>query len=342
MTHKYSLIPFCASKTIKFTLLSLCCLCFITLTSPLNAEPTGQLAYAVNGFDENLGRFDWNLYATALRGTKDFTAIPLNHKGMYPSWGPNGDLLYFIQRDKGHSDVYSINPDNPKNKKLVTPISGTYRFLSVSPQGRQLAFNGYTVDQLPQENQIWVLDIESGEMEVMTQVPHLGWPYSFWGISWSPNGKRLAFSLSRPGWLEHLYLLDVETKEIEVLTELNKDFYPVWAPGGDRILFLRWNREFDTFCTIDIETKEIVALFDVDKATGYWGDWSPEGDYIAYSRWGSVYLYDFATDETQEIVEVDGSIFVISWLRDIRILPVEAQQKLVTTWSAIKREAAQQ
>ena len=72
------------------------------------------------------------------------------------------------------------------------------------------------------------------------------------------------------------------------------------------------------------------------------GDWSPEGDYIAYSRWGSVYLYDFATDETQEVVEVDGSIFVISWLRDIRILPVEAQQKLVTTWSAIKREAAQQ
>ncbi|MDE0426590.1 MAG: hypothetical protein OXN25_17200 [Candidatus Poribacteria bacterium] len=341
MTHKYSLIPFFAAKTIKFTLLSLCCLCLITLTSPLNAEPTGQLAYAVNGFDENLGRFDWNLYATALRGTKDFTAIPLNHKGMYPSWGPNGDLLYFIQRDKGHSDVYSINPDNPKNKKLVTPISGTYRFLSASPNGRQLAFNGYTVDQLPQENQIWVLDIESGEMEVMTQVPHLGWPYSFWGISWSPNGKRLAFSLSRPGWLEHLYLLDVETKEIEVLTELNKDFYPVWAPGGDRILFLRWNREFDTFCTIDIETKEIVPLFDVDKATGYWGDWSPEGDYIAYSRWGSVYLYDFATDETQEIVEVDGSIFVISWLRDIRILPVEAQQKLVTTWSAIKRETTQ-
>ena len=74
------------------------------------------------------------------------------------------------------------------------------------------------------------------------------------------------------------------------MTELNKDFYPVWAPGGDRILFLRWNREFDTFCTIDVDTKEIEALFDVDKATGYWGDWSPEGDYIAYSRWGSVYF----------------------------------------------------
>lgn len=342
MTRKYSLIPFYFSKHIRLVLLSVLFLSFLSITSQGVAEPSGQLAYAVNGFDENLGRFDWNLYATALRGTKDFNAISLNHKGMYPSWGLNGDLLYFIQRDKGQSDVYSINPENPKNKKRITPISGTYRFLSVSPNGKKLAFNGYTIDQLPQENQIWILEVETGEMEVMTQVPHLGWPYSFRGISWSPNGKQLAFSLSRPGWLEHLYLLDVETKEIEILTELNKDFYPVWNPQGDRILFLRWNWEFDTFCTIDVETREIEPLFDVDKATGYWSDWSPEGDYIAYSRWGSVYLYDFATGETQEIVEVDGSIFIVAWLRDIKILPVAPREKLVTTWSSIKRSATQQ
>ncbi|MDE0012110.1 MAG: hypothetical protein OXU36_13255 [Candidatus Poribacteria bacterium] len=342
MTRKYRLISSYFSKRLRLALLSVLFLSFLSITSQGVAEPSGQLAYAVNGFDENLGRFDWNLYATALRGTKDFNAISLNHKGMYPSWGLNGDLLYFIQRDKGQSDVYSINPENPKNKKRITPISGTYRFLSVSPNGKKLAFNGYTVDQLPQENQIWILEVETGEMEVMTQVPHLGWPYSFRGISWSPNGKQLAFSLSRPGWLEHLYLLDVETKEIEILTELNKDFYPVWNPQGDRILFLRWNWEFDTFCTIDIETREIEPLFDVDKATGYWSDWSPEGDYIAYSRWGSVYLYDFATGETQEIVEVDGSIFIVAWLRDIKILPVEPREKLVTTWSSIKRSATQQ
>ena len=342
MTRKYSLRPIYTARRVRLALLAVLCLTLISFTSQGATEPNGHLAYAVNGFDENLGRFDWNLYATALRGTKDFTAIPLNHKGMYPSWGPNGDLLYFIQRGKGDADIYSINPESPKNKKRITPISGTYRFLSVSPNGKQLAFNGYTIDQLPQENQIWVLDIDSGEMDVMTQVPHLGWPYSFYGISWSPNGKRLAFSLSRPGWLEHLYLLDIETKEIEILTELNKDFYPVWSPDGTRILFLRWNREFDTFCTIDIETKTIQPLFDVDKATGYWGDWSPEGDYIAYSRWGSVYIYDFNTDETQEVVEVDGSIFIISWLRDGEILPVEPRDKLVTTWSSIKRRTMQQ
>lgn len=341
MTPKYSIIRLYASKTAMFAFLGVLILTLVSFTSLGEAEPTGYFAYAVNGFDENLGRFDWNLYITEISGTKDLKAVSLNHKGMYPSWGPNGDVLYFIQRGKGHADIYSVDPENPKNKKRITPISGTYRFLSVSPDGKKLAFNGYTLDQLPQENQIWVLDVETGEMEVMTQVPHLGWPYSFYGISWSPSGKRLVFSLSRPGWLEHMYLLDVETKEIEVLTELHKDFYPVWSPDGNRILFLRWNREFDTFYTIDVETKAIEPLFDVDKATGYWGDWSPEGDYIVYSRWGSIYLYNFATDETEAIVEVDGSIFVIAWSREGAVLAVEPEEKLVTTWSALKRSVDQ-
>ena len=338
MYYKYTRPLFCTSKMIGFALLSVFFLTLLPFASLGEAAPTGYFAYAVNGFDENLGRFDWNLYITEISDTKDLKAVALNHKGMYPSWGPNGEVLYFIQRDAGHSNVYSINPESPKNKKLITPSAGTYRFLSVSPNGKKLAFNGYTINQLPQENQIWVLDIETGEMEVMTAVPHQGWPYSFWGISWSPNSKRLAFSLSRPGWLEHLYLLDIETKEIEILTELHKDFYPVWAPDGQHILFLRWNREFDTFCTIDIETKTIEPLFDVDKATGYWGNWSPEGDYIVYSRWGSIYLYDFETDETEAIVEVDGSIFVIAWSREGAVLAVEPQEKLVTTWSNLKRK----
>ena len=338
MFHTYTRPPYFTLKTVGFAVLGMLLLTLLPFASLGEAALTGNLAYAVNGFDEHLGRFDWNLYTTTMKGTKDLRAAPLNLKGMYPSWGPNGELLYFIQRDAGHSNVYSINPENPKNKKLITPSAGTYRFLSVSPNGKKLAFNGWTINQLPQENQIWVLDIDTGEMEVMTAVPHQGWPYSFWGISWSPNSKRLAFSLSRPGWLEHLYLLDVETKEIEILTELHKDFYPVWAPDGQRILFLRWNREFDTFCIIDVETKTIETLFDVDKATGYWADWSPGGDYIAYSRWGSIYLYDFATDETEVIVEVDGSVFVIAWLRDGQLLPVEPQEKLVTTWGNLKRK----
>ena len=114
MFYKYGRSPFFASKTVGLALLGVLFLTFIPFVSLGEAALTGNLAYAVNGFDENLGRFDWNLYTTTIKGTKDLRAIPLNVKGMYPSWGPNGDLLYFIQRDAGHSNVYSVKPENPK------------------------------------------------------------------------------------------------------------------------------------------------------------------------------------------------------------------------------------
>ncbi len=333
------------SKAANNSRYQLCILVFLILgvcwMAPfVQAEPSGRLTYSVNGFDEDLGRFDWNLYTTALSGTKNLRAIPLNHKGMYPSWGVDGKVLYFVQWDAGHSDIYSVRPDTPKNKTRITEISGTYRFLTASPDGKQLAFSGWTIEQVPQENQIWVLDTASGEMEAVTEVLHLGWPYSFHGISWAPSGKRLVFSIARPGWLEQLYLLDIETEEIEILTELNKDFYPVWAPDGKRILFLRWNREFDTFYTIDVETRVLEPLFNVDKATGYWSDWSPDGQYLVYSRWGTIYVYDTLTEETEELVEVEGSIFVIAWLRE-GSLSVKPREKLVTTWGKIKSTVSQ-
>ena len=319
-------------KRISFGLI----LVFLCLPITVDAAPTGRIAYAVSGFNNKLGRLDFNLHMTTFTENGDFKTTPLNQSGMYPAWGPEGDTLYFIQRADTQSHIFSININNPKNKTLLTEISGTYRFLAVSPNGKKLAFNGWTREQQQQDNQVWVLDIETGEMEAVTAIPHFGRSFFFWGISWAPNSRQLAFSLERPGGLEQLYLLDLETKEIEILTELNIDFYPVWSPDGTKILFRRWNREFDTMSTIDVETRVIKPLFDVDKQTGMWTDWSFDGQSIIFSRWGAFYLHDLLTGKTEQLFEVEGSIFVISWWKH-EVLAVEPKRKLTTTWGEVKR-----
>jgi Tol biopolymer transport system component len=311
-------------------------LVLLCLPFDVDAAPTGRIAYAVSGFNEKLGRLDFNLHMTTFTEKGDFKTTSLNQSGMYPAWGPKGDTLYFIQRAATESNIFSIDINNPRNKTQLTQISGTYRFLAVSPNGKKLAFNGWTREQQQQENQIWILDIDTGEMEAVTAIPHFGRTFFFWGISWAPNSKQLAFSLERPGGLEQLYLLDIETKEIEILTENNIDFYPVWSPDGQNILFRRWSREFDTMSTIDVETRAIKPLFDVDKQTGMWTDWSFDGQSIIYSRWGAFYLHDLLTSKTEQLFEVDGSIFVISWWRH-EVLPVAPKQKLTTTWGEVKR-----
>lgn len=324
----------CGTKTIKLFGLVVF---FVLLCLPLiaDAQLTGRIAYAVTGFNQQLGRIDFNLHMTTFTEDGDFKTVPLNQSGLYPVWGPEDDTLYFIQRQDKLSHIFSIDINNPRNKTQLTQIGGTYRFLAISPNGKKLAFNGWTAEQQQQENQVWILDIDTGEMQPVTAVPHFGRSFFFNGISWDPTSKKLVFSLERPGGLDQLYLLDTETLEIEVLTEFNIDFYPVWSPDGQRILFRRWGREFHTIYTIDVETRIITPVLDVDSRAGMWTDWSFDGQSIIYSMWGIFYLFDLNKEKTEELFEVEGGIFGISWWRQ-EVLPVEPKQKLTTTWGDVK------
>lgn len=318
-------------------------LIFVFLCLPFTAdalpELTGRIAYSVRGFNEVEGKFDYNLQMTSFVDG-DYKSRALNHPGYYAVWSPDDDILYFIQRVKTESHIFSIDVNRPRQKTQLTEIGGTYRFLSISPNGKKLAFNGYTSQQQQQENQIWIMDIASGQMEVVTAIPHFGRTFFFYGMSWGPFSKRLVFSLERPGGLEQLFLLDTETLEIEVLTEFNIDIYPVWTPDGKQILFKRWDREIDTMYSIDVETRELTPLYDIDKNAGMWTDWSADSRSIIYSLWGVFYLHDLDVGKTEKLFEVDGGIFGISWWKqeggNLGNLPVEPKQKITTTWGDVK------
>lgn len=324
-----------ANKLTRSLLSVLLVAVFLPLT--VEAQFEERIAYAVSGFNDRLARLDFNLYMTTFTENEDFETTVLNHSGLYAVWGPRDDVLYFVQQVGTESHIFSIDVTKPKRKTQLTAIGGTYRFLSVSPNGKKLAFNGYTNQQRQQDNQIWILDLDTGEMETVTSISHFGRTYFFNGISWGPRSKRLVFSLERPGGLYQLYLLNIETQKIEVLTEFNIDYYPVWSPDGQNILFQRWNRDFNTLFTIDVETRAITSLFIVDKQTSMWVDYSPDGKSIIYSRWGVFYLYDIDSGKSEKLFEVDGSIFAISWWRH-DVLPVEPGQKLATTWGHVKSD----
>lgn len=319
------------------------CIIFVFLFVPVTVmalpELTGRIAYSVRGFNEAEGKFDYNLQMTTFTNG-DYKSRSLNHPGYYAVWSPEDDILYFIQRVKTESHIFSIDVNSPRQKTQLTEIGGTYRFLAISPDGKKLAFNGYTSAQRQQENQIWVMDIASRQMEAVTAIPHFGRTFFFYGISWGPFSKRLVFSLERPGGLEQLFLLDTETQEIEVLTEFNIDIYPVWTPDGKTILFKRWDREIDTMYSIDVLTRKLTPLYDIDKNAGMWTDWSADSRSIIYSLWGVFYLHDLDEGKTEKLFEVDGGIFGISWWKqegwNQGNLPVEPKQKITTTWGDVK------
>ena len=95
MIPKRNIKFFHAAKGKTTLVCTLMILAAFLLTGISEAVPTGHLAYAVNGFDDNLGRFDWNLYTSAIKGTNELKATPLNHKGMYPAWGARRRIALF-------------------------------------------------------------------------------------------------------------------------------------------------------------------------------------------------------------------------------------------------------
>ena len=97
---------------------------------------------------------------------------------------------------------------------------------AISPDGNQIAWSG--------PEGIYLQDLRDGELAQLAEVERPGW------ISWSPDGKQLAFG-ARVGSLQ-IYRLAVDSGEILQLTyavgeAAAESFAPAWSPRGDEIAF---------------------------------------------------------------------------------------------------------
>src|SRR5512138_13880 len=80
-----------------------------------------------------------------------------------------------------------------------------------------------------------VRDVARGKVEEEIALPQMGEVYN---PTWSPDGKRIAFS-ALAGGLTDLYVYDLAAKKVTRLTDdAYCDLQPAWSPDGKSIAFV--------------------------------------------------------------------------------------------------------
>jgi TolB protein len=154
-------------------------------------------------------------------------SVVANFKGSNsaPAWSPDGKTLAVSLSRDGNSQLYLINPDG-SNLRRLTSSGGIDTEPCFSPDGQWIYF---TSDR-GGSPQIYRMSAAGGEAQRVTfegsynVTPRV-----------SPDGKSLAY-IMRNGGKFQAALLDLATRQVQILTDSDLDESPSFAPNGRQIL----------------------------------------------------------------------------------------------------------
>jgi len=210
------------------------------------------------------------------------------------SWSPDGDEIAF-SASLDIEGIWVVSADGSQEPRFLSDGFAA----AWSPTGEQMAIYGSTYDRETGLGTVslWILDLDTGDKRLLfSQSVERA---SGWGLSWSPDGTRLAFAFGAGQEGEQfieadIYILDLVTENLHQLTHGGDNGYPTWSPDGRLIAYVGEveERKYTIIITRVDGTCSVQPL----NVTGYFFGtaWSPDGSKIAFEWQGGIYVMDIA------------------------------------------------
>ena len=153
--------------------------------------------------------------------------VVANFKGSNsaPAWSPDGRKLAVVLSKDGGSQIFTVNADGSGVQRLTTE-SGINTEPFFSPDGQSIYF---TSDR-GGSPQIYRTGVNGGGAERVT----FDGSYNV-SPRISPDGKSMAFISRREGGFR-LSIMDLASKQVQILTDSSRDESPTFAPNSRMIL----------------------------------------------------------------------------------------------------------
>ncbi len=289
---------------------------FRFLSDPQMAPDGTRTAYVAMRIDPETKEYKTGIYLHN-HGSSDECILG---EGTRPAWSPNGKRLAYLSSRSGTSQVWLTSESLGEPRKLTAMRYGVTD-LAWSPDGSRLLLvsasageedlehllkemdagekqeradkvqsEALRIDQLPYKGdevsgilpqtkrQLWILDMETEELERITEPDRHIHSRSQTTPVWSPDGQYVAYTSSHDARGEltpylaanasDLYIYNLESREIKRIVKGNgAAAYPVWSPDSRSLAYFWYDDlQFLTSSTLpklyrlDVETGERICL----------------------------------------------------------------------------------
>ncbi len=215
---------------------------------------------------------NWDLFTIKADGSGRQQLTNTPEPEQHPSWSPDGKQILFTRGDvMTNIDVYVMDADRSNVTRLTEHPERDQRGV-FSPDGATIAF----VSQRDGDVAIWLMAADGSNPRKLVQ----GREPSF-----SPDGRRIAFTSSAFDDNDEIYLIDLDGSNRTRLTDNRRklDWFASFSPKGDRLVYNSEAFGGQELMLMRADGQGQTRISIAEKTYEQEPVWSPDGKGIAYA-----------------------------------------------------------